>query len=140
MPYLLDTDSESLAFGGNERVRSRICQALGVHLSSIAAEERVRGALSLIHRSRDTPGLPAAQDFLTRLLYDISIIAFMFTTNKPFTFMRPSPPESSASALRTAASPPARLLLAGSSLRPIKKVFRVSPACSLKIGATDIAA
>jgi len=72
MPYLLDTDSASLAFGGNERVRSRIRRASGVHLSSIAAEERVRGALSLIHRSRDTPGLPAAQDFLTRLLYDIS--------------------------------------------------------------------
>ncbi len=72
MPYLLDTDSASLAFGGNERVRSRIRQASGVWLSSIAAEERVRGALNLIRKNRDKPALPAAQDFLTRLLVDIS--------------------------------------------------------------------
>jgi tRNA(fMet)-specific endonuclease VapC len=72
MPYLLDTDSASLAFEGNERVRSRIRQASGVWLSSIAAEERVRGALNLIQKSRDKPSLPAAQDFLTRLLVDIS--------------------------------------------------------------------
>ncbi len=72
MPYLLDTDSASLAFEGNERVRSRIRQASGVWLSSIAAEERVRGALNLIQRNRDKPSLPAAQDFLVRLLVDIS--------------------------------------------------------------------
>ncbi len=72
MPYLLDTDSASLAFEGNERVRNRIRQASGVWLSSIAAEERVRGALNLIQRNRDKSSFPAAQDFLIRLLTDIS--------------------------------------------------------------------
>lgn len=72
MPYLLDTDSASLAFEGNERVRNRISQASGVWLSSIAAEERVRGALSLIQRNRDKASFPAAQNFLIRLLADIS--------------------------------------------------------------------
>lgn len=71
MPYLLDTDSASLAFEGNERVRRRIRQASGVRLSSIAAEERVRGALNLIHKNRDKASLPAAHDFLIRLLVDI---------------------------------------------------------------------
>ncbi len=72
MSYLLDTDSASLAFQGNERVRHRILQASGVWLSSIAAEERIRGALSLIQRTRDKPNFPAAQVFLIDLLADIS--------------------------------------------------------------------
>ena len=72
MPYLLDTDSASLAFQGNEYVRSRILQASGVWLSSTAAEERVRGALNLIQKNRNKPSLPAAQDLLIRLLVDIT--------------------------------------------------------------------
>ena len=72
MSYLLATDSASLAFQGNERIRRRILQASGVRLSSIAAEERIRGALSLIQRTRDKPTFPAAQAFLIDLLADIS--------------------------------------------------------------------
>ena len=72
MAYLLDTDSASLAFGSNERLRARIRQTPGVHLSSIAAEERVRGVFNVIQKNRDTPGLPAAHVFLVRLLSDIS--------------------------------------------------------------------
>ena len=55
MAYLLDTDSASLAFRGNERVRTRIRQASmpGVWLSSIAAEEIMRGALGSISANRD---------------------------------------------------------------------------------------
>lgn len=72
MPYLLDTDTASLAFEGNERVRRRITQASDVWLSSIAAEERVRGAINLIQRTRDQSGFPVAQSFLVRLLADLS--------------------------------------------------------------------
>lgn len=70
MPYLLDTDTASLAFNGNERVLARIRQAKSqnIRLSSIAAEESVRGALSVIHRCQATAGLPAAHRFFTRLL------------------------------------------------------------------------
>lgn len=72
MPYLLDTDSASLAFNGNLRVRNRIRQTPNVWLSSIAAEENMRGALNLIHQNRDKIGLPAAHDFLIRLLSGMS--------------------------------------------------------------------
>ena len=73
MPYLLDTDSASLAFNGNKRVRSRIRQASqDVWLSSIAAEESARGALNLIQQNRDKAGSPFAHNFLIRLLSDIS--------------------------------------------------------------------
>lgn len=72
MSYLLDTDSASVAFQGNERVRRRILQASGVWLSSIAAEERIRGALSVIQKTRDKSTFPAAQAFLVDLLTDIS--------------------------------------------------------------------
>ncbi len=70
MPYLLDTDTASLAFNGNERVLARIRQAKSqnIRLSSIAAEESIRGALSVIHRCQATAGLPAAHRFFTRLL------------------------------------------------------------------------
>ena len=72
MPYLLDTDSASLAFNGNKRIRRRVQQASqDVWLSSIAAEESVRGALNLIHQSRDKPGSSFAHNFLIRLLSDI---------------------------------------------------------------------
>ncbi|MDQ2687808.1 MAG: PIN domain-containing protein [Armatimonadota bacterium] len=68
--YLLDNDSASLAFNGNRRVRTRIEQTadVDVWLSSIAAEEALRGALAVINWNRDKPGLPNANDFLTRLL------------------------------------------------------------------------
>lgn len=72
MPYLLDTDSASLAFNGNVYIRRRIQQMPDVWLSSVAAEESSRGALSLIQKSRDKPGMPAAHDFLIRILADIS--------------------------------------------------------------------
>lgn len=70
MPYLLDTDTASLAFNGNERVLARIRQtkSQNIRLSSIAAEESIRGALSVIHRCQATAGLPAAHGFFTRLL------------------------------------------------------------------------
>ncbi len=88
MPYLLDTDSASLAFEGNEGVRSRIRQASGVWLSSIAAEERVRGALNLIQKNRDKPSLPAAHDFLTRLLSTSLTIVFTLTPKMLLVFSR----------------------------------------------------
>jgi len=72
MPYLLDTDTASLAFDGNQLVRRRIQQVQSVWLSSVAAEENVRGALSLINQSRDKPGFPFAHNFLTRILVNIS--------------------------------------------------------------------
>ncbi len=72
MSYLLDINSASLAFRGNERIRRRILQASGVWLSAIAAEERIRGALNLIQRTRDEPSFPATQVFLINLLADIS--------------------------------------------------------------------
>ena len=72
MPYLLDTDSASLAFQGNERVRSRILEATGVWLSSITAEERIRGVLNTIQKTRDMPPFSRAQAFLIELLADIS--------------------------------------------------------------------
>ncbi len=70
MPYLLDTDTASLAFNGNERVLARVRQAKAqnIRLSSIAAEESIRGALSVIQRCQAAAGLPAAHSFLTRLL------------------------------------------------------------------------
>jgi len=62
MPYLLDTDSASLAFRGNERIHVRIRQAPnpGVWLSAIAAEEIVQGALGSINANRNKVGLAAA--------------------------------------------------------------------------------
>ncbi len=72
MPYLLDTDSASLAFNGNKYIRRQIQQASqDVWLSSIAAEESMRGALNLIHQNRDKAGSSFAHNFLTRLLSDI---------------------------------------------------------------------
>ena len=72
MPYLLDTDSASLAFNGNQYIRRRIQQvSQDVWLSSIAAEESVRGALNLIHQNRDKVGSSFAHNFLTRLLSGI---------------------------------------------------------------------
>ena len=70
MPYLLDTDTSSLAFNSNERVLARIRQAKSqnIRLSSIAAEESIRGALSVIHSCQTTAELPAAHRFFTRLL------------------------------------------------------------------------
>jgi len=68
MPYLLDTDSASLALRGNERVRARIQRTSSVWLSAIAAEEITRGALSLINGSRDKPGSPVAYALLTQAL------------------------------------------------------------------------
>ena len=72
MSYLMDTDSPSLAFNGNQHIRRRVQQvSQDVWLSSIAAEESVRGALNLIHQSRDKPSSSFAHNFLTRLLSDI---------------------------------------------------------------------
>ncbi len=69
MPYLLDSDSASLALNGNERVRGRIqAQAPDVWLSVIAAEEMTRGMLGLINKNRDKASLTADYNFLTRLL------------------------------------------------------------------------
>ena len=68
MPYLLDTDSASLALSGSERMRNRIQQASDVGLSSIAEEEMTRGALNLIQQNRDKPAAVFAHDFLSRLL------------------------------------------------------------------------
>lgn len=70
MPYLLDTDTASLAFNKNERVRTRIRQAPapGVWLSAISAEEIMRGALSVISSNRDKIGMVAAHSFFTRSL------------------------------------------------------------------------
>ena len=64
MPYLLDTDSASLAFRGNERIRTRIRQTPypGVWLSAIAAEEIVQGALASINASRNKAGSAAAYE------------------------------------------------------------------------------
>lgn len=72
MPYLLDTGSASLAFNGNVYIRRRIQQTPDLWSSSIAAEETSRGALSLIQKDRDKPGMPAAHDFLIRIIADIS--------------------------------------------------------------------
>ena len=73
MAYLLDTDSISLAYAGNERVLTRIRQApvSDVWLSSIAVEENMRGALNLIHRDRDKAASPAAHEFLKRLMFHL---------------------------------------------------------------------
>lgn len=62
MPCLLDTDFASLAFRGNERIRTRIRQAPnpGVWLSAIAAEEIVQGALGSINANRNKAGSVAA--------------------------------------------------------------------------------
>lgn len=62
MAYLLDTDSASLAFRGNERIRARIRQAPspGVWLSAIAAEEIMQGTLGSINKHRDKAGALAA--------------------------------------------------------------------------------
>ena len=70
MPYLLDTDSASLAFRGNERIRARIRQAPspGVWLSAIAAEEIMQGTLGAINKYRDKAGaLAAYQLFLNAI-------------------------------------------------------------------------
>lgn len=67
MSYLLDSDSASLAFRGNERIRTRIRQASspGVWLSAIAAEEIMQGTLGSINKHRDKAGsLAAYQLFL----------------------------------------------------------------------------
>ncbi|MGI4790313.1 MAG: type II toxin-antitoxin system VapC family toxin [Janthinobacterium lividum] len=73
MPFLLDTDTVSLAFNKNERVRARIRQAIspGVWLSGIAAEEIMRGALSVISGNRDKIGMVAAHNFFARSLSSI---------------------------------------------------------------------
>ncbi len=81
MPYLLDTDTASLAFNGNERVIARIRQAKpqNISLSSISAEESIRGAFKIIHRTQATAGLPDAHSFFTRLLsflYEYHIHAY----------------------------------------------------------------
>ena len=70
MTYLLDTDSASLASERHKRVLSRIQQVptANIWLSSIVAEESLRGTLNVISRNRDKPGLPGAYDFLGRLL------------------------------------------------------------------------
>ena len=62
MPYLLDTDSASLAFRGNERIRARIRQAPnpGVWLSAIAAEEIMQGTLGSLNANRNKAGSAAA--------------------------------------------------------------------------------
>ena len=62
MSYLLDSDSASLAFRGNERIRARIRQAPspGVWLSAIAAEEIMQGTLGAINKHRDKAGAMAA--------------------------------------------------------------------------------
>lgn len=62
MLYLLDADSASLALNGKESVRRRIQQTPGVWLSAIAAEEILRGSLSLINKNRDKPGSPATYE------------------------------------------------------------------------------
>ncbi len=68
--YLLDTNVVTQAFAGHERVLARLRRAPAgdVWLSSVAAEESLQGALSLINWSRDKPTSPDAHDFLTRLL------------------------------------------------------------------------
>ena len=73
MAYLLDTDSVSLAYIGNERILARIRQApvSDVWLSSIAVEENMRGSLNLIHRGRDKAASPAAHEFLKRLMFHL---------------------------------------------------------------------
>ena len=73
MPYLLDTDSASLAFKGNERVRARIRQASspGVWLSIIAAEEITRGALAFINTNRDKAAMIAAYVLFSEALQSI---------------------------------------------------------------------
>ncbi len=62
MPCLLDTDSASLAFRGNERLRARIRRtpSPGVWLSAIAAEEIVQGTLGSINANRNKAGPAAA--------------------------------------------------------------------------------
>lgn len=62
MPYLLDTDSASLAFRGNARIRTRIRQAPnpGVWLSAIAAEEIMQGALGSVNANRNKASSAAA--------------------------------------------------------------------------------
>ena len=62
MPYLLDTDSASLAFRGNSRIRTRIRQAPnpGIWLSAIAAEEIMQGALGSVNANRNKAGSAAA--------------------------------------------------------------------------------
>lgn len=62
MPYLLDTDSASLAFRGNGRIRARIREAPkpGVWLSAIAAEEIMQGALGSLNANRNKASSAAA--------------------------------------------------------------------------------
>ena len=64
MPYLLDTDSASLAFRGNECIRARIRQVPrpGVWLSAIAVEEIMQGALSSVNANRNKAGSAAAYE------------------------------------------------------------------------------
>lgn len=70
--YLLDTDSTSLAFYHNAVILSRIQNALApVRLSSIAAEEFLKGALGLINRQRDKPGEAAAHALLRQTLEEV---------------------------------------------------------------------
>lgn len=72
MAYLLDTNAGSEAFAGSPRIRQRIQQAsASVFLSSIAAEEMLKGALALINKNRNSKNLPAAHDLLTKLLDEI---------------------------------------------------------------------
>ena len=73
MPFLLDTDTASLAFNKNERVRTRIRQVppAEVWLSGIAAEELTRGALIVISQNRDKIGMVPAHNFFVRSLVSI---------------------------------------------------------------------
>ncbi len=71
MPYLLDTDSASLAVNGNVRLRSRIQQTPSVWLSIIAAEEITRGALGFINTNRDKAASFAAYKLFSESLESI---------------------------------------------------------------------
>lgn len=68
MPYLLDTDSASLALNGTQRVLSRVQRTPDVWLSGIAAEEITRGLLAVINKSRDKSDMPALYELLARTL------------------------------------------------------------------------
>lgn len=70
--FLLDTDSASLAFGRNPVILARIQNTPApVRLSSVAAEEFLRGTLGLVNKQRDKPGAPAAHALFVSVLQEV---------------------------------------------------------------------